>query len=135
MQFFTGISGNTKSKSYMLSSTDCVWDFQKMHSGTLINMPYCHKNNEEEQWDWNIKFYWVLISFSFASAETYGLLWPQAPRHFQREYLDRHWRKILNLKPEAAQGNPVRSSLTFIPSDVNCVLSCYILKYFPCLNL
>ena len=35
MQFFTGrgVSRNTQSKSYMLSSTDCVWDFKKMHCG------------------------------------------------------------------------------------------------------
>ena len=28
MQFFAGISRNTQSKSYMLSLTQCVWDFQ-----------------------------------------------------------------------------------------------------------
>ena len=28
MQFFTGISRNTQSKSSMLSVTECVWDFQ-----------------------------------------------------------------------------------------------------------
>ena len=28
MHFFTGISRNTQSKSYMLSLTECVWDFQ-----------------------------------------------------------------------------------------------------------
>ena len=28
IQFFTRISRNTQSKSYMLSLTDCVWDFQ-----------------------------------------------------------------------------------------------------------
>ena len=28
MQFFTGISQNTQSKSYMLSLTGCAWDFQ-----------------------------------------------------------------------------------------------------------
>ena len=28
MQFFTGISRNTQSKSYMLSLTECVWEFQ-----------------------------------------------------------------------------------------------------------
>ena len=28
MQSFTGISRNTQSKSYMLSLTECVWDFQ-----------------------------------------------------------------------------------------------------------
>ena len=27
-QFFTGISRNTPSKSYMLSLTECVWDFK-----------------------------------------------------------------------------------------------------------
>ena len=27
MQFFFGISKNTQSKSYTLSSTECVWDF------------------------------------------------------------------------------------------------------------
>ena len=26
MQFFTGISGNTQSKSYTLSLTECVWE-------------------------------------------------------------------------------------------------------------
>ena len=34
MQFFTGISRNTQSKSYMLSLTECVWEFQN------VNMPY-----------------------------------------------------------------------------------------------
>ena len=28
MQSFTGISRNTQSKSYMLSLTECIWDFQ-----------------------------------------------------------------------------------------------------------
>ena len=28
MQFFTGISRNTQSKSYRLSLTECVWEFQ-----------------------------------------------------------------------------------------------------------
>ena len=28
MQFFSGISRNTQSKSYMLPLTECVWDFQ-----------------------------------------------------------------------------------------------------------
>ena len=28
MQFFVGISRNTQSKSYMLSLTECVWNFQ-----------------------------------------------------------------------------------------------------------
>ena len=28
MQFFTGITRNTQPKSYMLSLTECVWDFQ-----------------------------------------------------------------------------------------------------------
>ena len=28
MQFYTKISLNTQSKSYMLSLTGCVWDFQ-----------------------------------------------------------------------------------------------------------
>ena len=28
MQFFTGISRNTQSKLWMLSLTECVWDFQ-----------------------------------------------------------------------------------------------------------
>ena len=28
MQFFTGIFRNTQSKLYMLSLTECVWDFQ-----------------------------------------------------------------------------------------------------------
>ena len=28
IQFFIGISRNTQSKSYMLSLTECVWDFQ-----------------------------------------------------------------------------------------------------------
>ena len=28
MQYFTGISRNTQSKSYMLSLTECVWKFQ-----------------------------------------------------------------------------------------------------------
>ena len=27
MQYFTGISRNTQSKSYMLSLSECVWDF------------------------------------------------------------------------------------------------------------
>ena len=40
MHCFTGISKNTQSKSYMLSLTECVWDFQIMHCGILINMPY-----------------------------------------------------------------------------------------------
>ena len=30
MQFFTGISRNTQSKTYMLSLTECVWDFQNI---------------------------------------------------------------------------------------------------------
>ena len=30
MQFFFGISRNTQSKSYMLSLTECVWDFQNI---------------------------------------------------------------------------------------------------------
>ena len=29
MQFFIGISRNSQSKSYILSLTECVWDFQK----------------------------------------------------------------------------------------------------------
>ena len=28
MQFSTGISRNTQSKTYMLSLTECVWDFR-----------------------------------------------------------------------------------------------------------
>ena len=28
IQYFTGISRNTQSKLYMLSLTECVWDFQ-----------------------------------------------------------------------------------------------------------
>ena len=28
MQFFAGISRNTQSRLYMLSLTECVWDFQ-----------------------------------------------------------------------------------------------------------
>ena len=41
MQFFTGISRNTQSKSYMLSLTECVWDFQrKLYCGIGIIMPY-----------------------------------------------------------------------------------------------
>ena len=28
MQFFTGISRNTETKSYMLSFTECVWEFR-----------------------------------------------------------------------------------------------------------
>ena len=28
MQFFAGISRNTQSKFYMLSLTECVWEFQ-----------------------------------------------------------------------------------------------------------
>ena len=28
MQYFTGISRNTQSKSYMLPLTECDWDFQ-----------------------------------------------------------------------------------------------------------
>ena len=28
MQFFTGISRNTQSKSYMLSLTECDWEFR-----------------------------------------------------------------------------------------------------------
>ena len=28
MQFFTGISRNTQSKSYVLSSPECTWEFQ-----------------------------------------------------------------------------------------------------------
>ena len=28
MQFFSGIPSNTQSKSYMLSLTECDWDFQ-----------------------------------------------------------------------------------------------------------
>ena len=29
VQLFTGISRNTQSKSYTLSLTECVWEFQK----------------------------------------------------------------------------------------------------------
>ena len=28
VQFFTGISRNTQSKSYMISLSECVWEFQ-----------------------------------------------------------------------------------------------------------
>ena len=41
MQFFNGISRSTRSKSYMLSLTECVWEFRMMHCGILINTPYC----------------------------------------------------------------------------------------------
>ena len=37
-QCFTGISRNTQSKSYILSLTECVWNFQIMHQGILINI-------------------------------------------------------------------------------------------------
>ena len=40
MQFFSGISRNTQSKTYMLRLTECVWEFRKMHCGILINIPY-----------------------------------------------------------------------------------------------
>ena len=43
MQFFCGISRNTQSKSYMLSLTKCVWDFQIMYCGIIANMPYFHR--------------------------------------------------------------------------------------------
>ena len=47
MQFFTRISRNTQSKlKYMLSLTDCVWDFQNNALWLLINMPYCSPNNK-----------------------------------------------------------------------------------------
>ena len=39
MQFFPRISRNTQSKSYMLSLTECVWDFQKIHCGIFITYP------------------------------------------------------------------------------------------------
>ena len=32
MKFFTGISRNTWSKSYTLSLTECVWEFQNIAS-------------------------------------------------------------------------------------------------------
>ena len=38
MQFVTGISGNTQSNSY--ATIECVWDFQIMNLGILINMLY-----------------------------------------------------------------------------------------------
>ena len=40
MHFFTGISRNTQSKSYMLSLTECVWKFRNNELWDLINMPY-----------------------------------------------------------------------------------------------
>ena len=41
MQFFIGILRNTQSKSYMLSlMTECVWEFEILHCGILINIPY-----------------------------------------------------------------------------------------------
>ena len=40
MQFFTGISRNTKSKSFMLSLTACVWDFQNNGLWDTHNMPH-----------------------------------------------------------------------------------------------
>ena len=40
MQFFTGISRNTKSKSFMLSLTACVWDFQNNGLWDTHNTPY-----------------------------------------------------------------------------------------------
>ena len=39
MQFFTGISRNTQSKSSMLSLTECVWNFQNDAFWDTINMP------------------------------------------------------------------------------------------------
>ena len=44
MQFVTGISRNTLSKSYMLSLTETSivsGNSEIMHCGTPINMPYC----------------------------------------------------------------------------------------------
>ena len=38
MQFFAGISRNTQSKPYMLSLTECVWDF---HNNALSDT-HCH---------------------------------------------------------------------------------------------
>ena len=38
MQFFTGISRNTQSKSYILSLTECVWEFQ---NNALWDNVYC----------------------------------------------------------------------------------------------
>ena len=40
VQFLNGIIRITQSQSYMLSLTESVWDFQKMHCEILINMPY-----------------------------------------------------------------------------------------------
>ena len=46
MQFLTGISRNTQSKSYMLSLTVCVWEFQNSalwdthEHALMIHQPY-----------------------------------------------------------------------------------------------
>ena len=45
MQFFTGISRNTQSKSYMLSWLNVSGNSEIMHCGILINMPYSFCNN------------------------------------------------------------------------------------------
>ena len=41
MQLFTGIPKNTQSKSYMLSLTECVWDFQN-NALTCTIVADCH---------------------------------------------------------------------------------------------
>ena len=46
MRCFTGISRNTQSMSYMLSLTECVWEFQNKHCGILINMPCKHSHSK-----------------------------------------------------------------------------------------
>ena len=43
MQFFSGISKNTQSKSYMLALTECIWvhgNSKIMRCAILIHMPY-----------------------------------------------------------------------------------------------
>ena len=48
MQFFTGISINTQSKSFMPSLSECVWDSKIIHCGILINMPYCKEKEQQK---------------------------------------------------------------------------------------
>ena len=45
MQFFTRILQNTQSKSFLLSLTECVWEFQ--NNALWDNMPYSIVNNYE----------------------------------------------------------------------------------------